>query len=143
MQIETIGRATLYLGDCRDILPTLDKVDAVVTDPPYGLGDILQRGPATGSRWSKHFIDGAPSWDRETVAELPALLNAAGDHLIVWGGQFYGFAPGRCWLSWNKIIRNWSSSEAELAWTNLDKPNRVFDYSHGQLATEGKHFHPT
>lgn len=34
----TIGRATLYLGDCRDILPTLGKVDAVVTDPPYGYG---------------------------------------------------------------------------------------------------------
>lgn len=33
-----IGRATLYLGDCRDILPTLGEVDAVVTDPPYGLG---------------------------------------------------------------------------------------------------------
>lgn len=32
-----IGNATLYLGDCRDILPTLDKVDAVVTDPPYGM----------------------------------------------------------------------------------------------------------
>ena len=31
----TIGNATLYLGDCRDILPTLGKVDAVVTDPPY------------------------------------------------------------------------------------------------------------
>lgn len=34
-----IGRATLYLGDCRDILPTLPKVDAVVTDPPYGVLD--------------------------------------------------------------------------------------------------------
>ena len=33
-----IGNATLYLGDCRDILPTLGKVDAVVTDPPYGIG---------------------------------------------------------------------------------------------------------
>jgi len=33
-----IGDATLYLGDCRDILPTLGKVDAVVTDPPYGIG---------------------------------------------------------------------------------------------------------
>ena len=30
-----IGDATLYLGDCREILPTLPKVDAVVTDPPY------------------------------------------------------------------------------------------------------------
>jgi site-specific DNA-methyltransferase (adenine-specific)/modification methylase len=37
-RVEHIGRATLYLGDCRDILPTLPKVDAVVTDPPYGIG---------------------------------------------------------------------------------------------------------
>ena len=37
-RIETIGRAKLYLGDCRDILPTLGKVDAVVTDPPFGVG---------------------------------------------------------------------------------------------------------
>ncbi len=32
-----IGDATLYLGDCMEILPTLGKVDAVVTDPPYGM----------------------------------------------------------------------------------------------------------
>lgn len=36
-RIETIGNATLYLGDCRDILPALPKVDAVITDPPYGI----------------------------------------------------------------------------------------------------------
>jgi site-specific DNA-methyltransferase (adenine-specific) len=35
MQVETIGAATLYLGDCRDVLPTLGKVDCVVTSPPY------------------------------------------------------------------------------------------------------------
>ena len=34
---EQIGDATLYLGDCREILPLLPKVDAVVTDPPYGI----------------------------------------------------------------------------------------------------------
>lgn len=38
MRKEIIGDATLYLGDCMDILPTLDKVDAVITDPPYGVG---------------------------------------------------------------------------------------------------------
>jgi len=36
-RVETIGDATLYLGDCREIQPTLGKVDAVVTDPPYGM----------------------------------------------------------------------------------------------------------
>lgn len=35
MRVETIGNATLYLGDCLEILPTLPKVDAVVTDPVW------------------------------------------------------------------------------------------------------------
>jgi DNA modification methylase len=35
-RVEHIGDATLYLGDCRDVLPTMAGVDAVVTDPPYG-----------------------------------------------------------------------------------------------------------
>lgn len=47
-RVETIGRATMYLGDCRDILPTLGNVDAVVTDPPYEFetsgGGIFRRG---------------------------------------------------------------------------------------------------
>ena len=34
---EVIGDATLFLGDCLEILPTLPKVDAVITDPPYGV----------------------------------------------------------------------------------------------------------
>jgi site-specific DNA-methyltransferase (adenine-specific) len=38
MRREQIGDATLYLGDCLEILPTLGKVDAVVTSPPYNMG---------------------------------------------------------------------------------------------------------
>ena len=41
MKIEVIGNATLYLGDCKNILPKLGLVDAVVTDPPYGLGEVM------------------------------------------------------------------------------------------------------
>ena len=37
-RMEVIGNATLYLGDCRDLLHVLPKVDAVITDPPYGQG---------------------------------------------------------------------------------------------------------
>lgn len=44
MRIEHIGAATLYLGDCRDVLPTLGKVDAVVTDPPYGIAHSSNHG---------------------------------------------------------------------------------------------------
>ena len=46
MKVE-IGLATLYLGDCADVLPTLDKVDAVVTDPPYT--DKTHKGARTGN----------------------------------------------------------------------------------------------
>jgi DNA modification methylase len=35
-----IGNATLYLGDALEILPTLGKVDCVITDPPYGTQDL-------------------------------------------------------------------------------------------------------
>jgi site-specific DNA-methyltransferase (adenine-specific) len=138
-----IGGATLYLGDAPDILPTLGKVDAVITDPPYGMGDILDRTPGGNTRWSKHFGNGAPAWDATTVDDAVDLAVSMADSAIVWGGQFYRLPVGRCWLAWNKIIRNWSSSEMELAWTNIERANKAFDYSHGQLATEGKHYHPT
>jgi site-specific DNA-methyltransferase (adenine-specific) len=57
MSPEIIGNATLYLGDCREILPTLGKVDAVMTDPPYGdaethekhlSGIVLKNGEPAG-----------------------------------------------------------------------------------------------
>lgn len=40
---ETIGDAHLILGDCREVLPTLGRVDAVVTDPPYGMEFVSNR----------------------------------------------------------------------------------------------------
>lgn len=141
MQKEQIGDCTLYCGDCMEVMPSLGLVSAVVTDPPYGMAGKLT---ASGnSRWTKHFKSESHSWDASTVDKALQMAVAIAKANIVWGGQFYSLPPSRCWLVWNKIIRNWSSSEAELAWTTLDKPNRVFDYSHGQLASEGKHFHPT
>lgn len=145
MRVETIGAATLYLGDCREVLPTLPKVDAVITDPPYGLGKVLDRTPAEEgvTRWAKHFGRGAPTWDATTADDAVAMAVQMAQTAVIWGGQFYRLPIGRCWLAWNKIIRNWSSSEMELAWTNIEMANKAFDYSHGQLATEGKHYHPT
>ena len=37
MRVEKIGLATLYLGDCREIAPGLDRPAAVISDPPYGM----------------------------------------------------------------------------------------------------------
>jgi hypothetical protein len=40
LRIERIGQATLYLGDCLEIMPSLPFVDAVITDPPYGTQNL-------------------------------------------------------------------------------------------------------
>jgi DNA modification methylase len=57
MRVETIGDATLYLGDCREILPTLQRVDVVLTDPPYS-----EHVHASGKR-------GANGWKGEISVE--------------------------------------------------------------------------
>ena len=72
----TIGDATLYLGDCLEILPTLSGVDAVVTDPPYGIAAVLGMGGGTkgaGGMWRGVRIAGDESIDVRDRA-----LDAAG-----------------------------------------------------------------
>lgn len=134
-----IGNAVLYLGDCREILPTLGKVDAVITDPPYGLGDKWQGG----SKWRlAHNGDNHKSikeWDDES----PDLSWIGATPAIVWGGNHHrGLRPSSGWLVWDKIVRRFTSGHCELAWTTLNQPIRAFNYAHCELATEGK-CHPT
>ena len=122
-RVETIGRATLYLGDCRDILPTLPKVDAVVTDPPYGLGGRLANDNANGE-WglcSKESL----AWDKRTQPDEVGLAIDLCDDAIVWGGNYYALPIARCWLLWDKMQEH-SGAHAEMAWTNLDRPVRTF-----------------
>ena len=67
-RIEIIGDCTLYLGDCLEVMPTLGKVDAVVTDPPYvglkggfdhyqthNLAPSKVKTSAVGDPWSASF----------------------------------------------------------------------------------------
>lgn len=53
-RVERIGDAEIWLGDCRDVLPTLGKVDAVVTDPPYG----INHSSSHGASWQNTRIAG-------------------------------------------------------------------------------------
>lgn len=131
-RIETIGRATLYLGDCRDILPTLGKVDAVVTDPPYGIGTGKAPVGKDGLVW------GVQEWDKATVPDIVPLLLAAGETVVIWGGNYYPLPPTRCWLAWDKCQPDawYSTAHFELAWTNLDKNARRWRMS--QVAAYGK-----
>lgn len=135
-----IGNATLYRADCREVLPTLPKVDAVITDPPYGLGDKLSTTAGVGA-WGKLHLEGGHAWD-QSVPDNIAHVVAHGTDAIVWGGNYFDLPPRRGWLLWDKIVREFSSGHAEMAWTTLDQPVRSFNYAHAQLASEGKE-HPT
>lgn len=117
---EVIGDCTLYLGDCMDIMPTLGKVDAVVTDPPYGLAEKLQ-----GGSWGKKFKGVDEDWD----AKAPSADLFGGVPSIVWGGNYIDLPPSRCWLVWYKRDTVRTMADCELAWTNLDANARVFDWT--------------
>jgi site-specific DNA-methyltransferase (adenine-specific) len=134
----TIGRATLYLGDCRDILPTLPKVDAVVTDPPYGIR--ADENPVRGSDKHERL-----AWDRERPegAIFDAMLSAS-DRQIIWGGNYFTdfLPPTMRWLVWDKQQDGFSLSDCEFAWCSEQKAARIFRYSRGAANQDGKE-HPT
>lgn len=136
-RVETIGDCTLYLGDCREILPTLGPVDAVVTDPPYGLGEKWQGGKA---KWPLHHQNGM-AWDSQTL-DIVLDLPSKATHAIIWGGHLYDLPPKSGWLVWDKIVRNFTSGVMEFAWSTIEQPIKAFNYAHGELAAEGK-VHPT
>lgn len=142
-----IGNAELWHGNCHEMLPILQKHDLLLTDPPYGTGRLWKskngtpKNKSTDKKWGLFGDGDILEWDvlqQDIVLEFLAFA----EKIIIWGGQMYPLPQSRSWLVWNKIIRNFSTGVCELAWTNLNKPIDAFDYSHGQLATEGKQ-HPT
>jgi DNA modification methylase len=112
-RVEQIGRATLYLGDCRDILPTIGKVDAVVTDPPYGIGHGARLH--TGIRQQTEIV--SSDWD----SEAPDLSILPDVPSIIWGGNYFDLPPTRCFLFWDKHPMPPTYACGELAWTSLDQ----------------------
>jgi site-specific DNA-methyltransferase (adenine-specific)/modification methylase len=141
-----IGNATLYLGDCRDILPTLGKVDAVVTDPPYGIGEAAGKAKTRGKLAAA--IDyGNDDWDNEPISpEVISMVRAAGNWQIIFGGNYYDCPATSCWLVWDKENGANDFADCELAWTNLPKAVRRIRYMwNGMLRANGEQRgdHPT
>ena len=131
---------TIYHGDCREILPSLPKVDLVLTDPPYGIGEIWQGGKGHGweradrLKLERNEWDGQPP-DYETLKQCLE----AGREAVIWGGNYFPLPISRGWFVWNKPERGFTLAEAELAWTSKDTVIRVFDCNRSDIGRE----HPT
>jgi DNA modification methylase len=118
VKVEHIGEATLYLGDCRDILPTLGKVDAVVTDPPYGIG------------WKPRVNHKDQPWVDEIDFDIQSVL--IGQSHVIWGGQYFAdrLPVSEGWLTWckrpaggdlNFADDKRSYATTEMAWRDFGK----------------------
>jgi len=119
----TLGPVRLIRGDCTLIAPKLEGVDAVITDPPYGIGFASQ--PTTGGRRRGQERE---QWDEKTIADMPSLAALAGVS-VIWGGNYYPMRPTRGWLSWFKPDAPPSMASLELAWTSVDQNARQISWS--------------
>lgn len=150
MKIEDIINQIIN-ADCLDILRQLpDKcVDLLLTDPPYGIdyGGQLIKGEEYKTQTNKHgwrnFGNG--EWDKERPsAEIFREMLRVSKNQIIWGGNYFAdlLPASQGWFVWNKMQRNFSLADGELAWTSFDKALRIFDYSRGQ-ANQDEKIHPT
>lgn len=116
----------LYLGDCLDILPNLAGIDAVITDPPYGINANQQ----TLGAGKKQFARG-DGWDTALVDLGPVLK--IGRYHCFWGGNYYtdSLPPVNSWLIWHKLNDGRSFSECEMAWTDFAKQIRHLSHHWG------------
>ena len=134
-----IGNAKLYLGDCVEILPHLPKVDACITDPPYG----IKRFEKGSLRFDKtgEYKNGI-AWDKAPEKAFFDLMLSKGENAIIWGANNFELPTSEYFLVWDKqqTVANFAS--AELAYTNIKVPAKVFRFSIHQHNTIEKS-HPT
>lgn len=99
--------------------------DAVVTDPPYGIGASSGVGKYGVMKWGGERDAG---WDKEVPSDevFGHVLRLADKH-IIWGGNYFGLPPSRCFLVWDKGagFRERTFAECEMAWTSLDSNAKI------------------
>ena len=142
------GGITIYHGDCREILPQLDPVDLVLTDPPYGInykGDNPSKSKGLGV-----IHDGLVGDDK--LMDLRFILNMDCDVVSFGANNYPEQLPHRGrWICWDKRVNENADrmlgSPFELAWRNINHGFYVMiRIMHGGVVNAdgyGRRFHPT
>ncbi len=118
---------TIYCADCRDVLPQLEPVDLVLTDPPYGINHPTNyrdrgRGKLTHCNNYPQVYGDDESFDPSPFIKIPCVL---------WGANYYAdkLPISSGWLIWDKERpHNLDQATVELAWTNFVKGARIFHF---------------
>ena len=141
---ERIGDCDLYLGDCLDIMPLLGRVDAVVTDPPYGIGESGGKSKSRGKLAAADPYE-HKDWDTQTLDAHVNMAISMARSSIVFGGNYYDLPPTSCWLVWDKLNGSNDFADCELAWTNLPKAVRRISWLWNGMIRKGNDIrqHPT
>ena len=141
---ERIGGQRLILGDCLKVMPLLGKVDAVVTDPPYGIGDALVKGGRGGS-FERMISANAAAWDVMPPQETFDAMLSISDEQIIWGGNYMPLPPTKKPLCWDKVRPNQKNlSEWEMGWTSLSGRAQIFKWcANGGFINPDPNVHPT
>ena len=134
---------TLYHGDCRELLPSIEA-DVVVTDPPYGMRYAVRppnRGgkPIAGEHLAPVVGDDQP-FDPTPIIDL-------GLPTVMFGGNHYAsrLPDSRSWLVWDKrdgVMQN-TMADCEMAWSNLGGPERIFRHVWGGFLRDSQRGEPT
>ena len=133
------GAVTLYHGACREILPTIEPVDLLLTDPPYGI--LSEGGSAATRRSGGNVNDGRMQWDIAPDADLIALMLSKAETHMIWGGCHLALPPTVGYLVWDKQIDGLNFGEVEYCWTNQTFAPRIFRYR--AVGVDGGKVHPT
>jgi site-specific DNA-methyltransferase (adenine-specific) len=135
----------IYNADCREVLPSLPKVDLVLTDPPYGINYV--RG---GGGRGKHNRRNDIPVTGDTEPFDPAVWLAFPE-VILWGANHYARRlPESRWLAWDKLdgLEAYDDfSDVEFAWRSGGAgKDRIFRYMWKGICQAGEKFprvHPT
>lgn len=113
---------TLWLGDCRTILPSLGRVGAIVTDPPYGIG--ISSNPVRQAHAKSDWDNAVP------VKETFDLLRSISDNQIIWGGNYFCLPAHQRFLIWDKgQPEDFSLAMCEMAWVSGGGPAKMWRQS--------------
>ena len=115
---------TIYHGDCRDILPHLEPVDLVLTDPPYG----LNRGSFFAKK-ARGISEEKIKWDDEPPdLEIFREIERVSKEQIIWGANYFNcFNGNHGALVWNKIQPLENLSQAEIA--SFSKSKKIYMFT--------------